>query len=254
MRILVLPLLAALVLAPTAMAQFGTQTKVGDADATPALAAASIPVNVNENDFGVTSQLSDNCMILDMGTTAAAGAQALDIHLNGCVDDGTTPQHFSPFQFVLADPIDIGSPYPQVNGGTAEIVMYGDANANGAYDGNDTIFVKSATGATGFTPGTSTGSWVLRLTPYQGQPAGSIVFSNHADNLAYGASAKQMTSVSIGYVERDNVTGGQVDTGITRHLSFEVQPYSVVLKSKFRLNLKMETSFLNWRVRRIFKK
>jgi hypothetical protein len=208
MRTLVVPVLLGMLLLPAASAQFGSQTRNGDADVTATLAAATVAVNINEQDFGVSNQLSDNCLVLDTGTTAAAGAQRYDLHVIGCIDDGTGNTVFHAFDFVTDSPIDTGSAYPQTNGGTAEFVMYGDVNANNVYDANDTLYIKSSTAsATGFTPGSTTGNWVVRLTPYAGQPAGAFVFPNSLDNVAFGASAKQLTTVSVGYVEHDNVTG-----------------------------------------------
>lgn len=195
----------ALLLAPAVSAQFGTQILPGDPDAPLALAAASIAVQVNESDFGESGPLYDNCLILDTGS-ASAGAQNLDFRLTPCFREGNG-YLFRQGTFILDNAVaEHASPYPQANGATAENVLYGDANGNNVYDAGDAVFVVASTSTTGLAPGTQTGQWVIRLTPYGGFEPGTFVFPGHPDMIAFGASAKLMPA-SIGYVEQDNVAG-----------------------------------------------
>lgn len=180
--------LAVLLLTPLASAQAaGTQLRGGDADFVPVAKAASIPLSVNENDFGTPLQVTDNCLLIDTGKQAGPGARTKDLRLTPCMgfDAGTAVDDTKPQAAA-----ELGAPYPVVPGVT---VQYADANNNGKYDKGDWVYVTTSAVA-GIVPSTATGAWTVRVTPAGGHPAFTFVLAGDSDLVSHGSGTKLLAA------------------------------------------------------------
>lgn len=169
--------LAALLLLATAgpaPAQFGTQVRPGESDFVPVTTKASQLVKVNEADFGQPGVVTDNCLLLDTGSVAAAGAQFEDIRLTPCMG--------KPLGSLIADAdvVETRAAYPNV---AAANVQYMDANGNAKYDKGDGVYITTMP-PPGLAASTATGTWTVRVTPVGNYTAGSFVFAGDADHVA----------------------------------------------------------------------
>ncbi len=162
--------------------------------------APSIAVNVNEADFGVAGDATDNCLLLDMGQTSGAGAQNFDLRITPCIERpyGT--------EIADADVQEKTDPYPQVGGAGAEQVMYADTNNDGHYSLHDYVYIRTGNG-NGLVATSGTGQWTVRLTATEaahgGFAAGSFVLAADADFIAFGSNAAPWNAASIGWFDAD---------------------------------------------------
>ncbi len=157
------------------------------------IATASLPVQANNDDLGADPP----CLVLDMGQTAAAGAQPFDLRLTPCLG------HAPGTEIQSSDTIELQATYPQAHGATPESVLYADLDANGRYSPGDSVYLTSQTGP-GLMPTTGTAAWTVRLTSVDGFPAGSLVRAGDADLAAFGPSAQPWAAASLGWLDADN--------------------------------------------------
>lgn len=189
-------LLALLVaLALPATANFGAPQQ-WNAPSPGNLAAASLAIQVNEQDFGSIGSAGDNCLLLDMSASPAAGARVGMIRLNACFD------HPAGSRIALGDTAETSNPYPQVS---SETGLYVDTYGNLKWDANDTVFLTTIPSG-GPNPSGPTGQWTLRLVARAGHLPGTLVFLGDSDVAGLRGHGVAVQA-SVGYVEKDNVTG-----------------------------------------------
>lgn len=185
--------LAVLLIMPVASAgYYGSPLQSGDVDFFPTATATSKAISINEADFGVAGQASDNCILLDTGAALAAGAQNNDIRLTPCFSKAAGTK------IADADSAEKANAYPNV---AAANVQYADLKGNGKYDAGDYVYLTTQP-APGLAATGATGMWTIRLTPVGNLAAGTFVRTGDPDWSTWSVSAVALPAYS--YVPRDD--------------------------------------------------
>lgn len=192
--------------AQTTSPGFGTKVKYGDNDFIPTMetAAGLSDADLVMIDFGVPSDVNDNCFYL-----AADGGVAVeenDVRL--VVSSGCTGKTVGS----LVSAADAAEKIDGTAIGTTlqSQVRYGDANSNSRYDVNDCVYI--TTHATGLDVATSATAMSIRLTPCgEGtalKTAGTLVRAEDADYIRFQTSTSLLTGATVGVFNKDLSAAG----------------------------------------------